>query len=123
MDKLSLEIREMMKEDRGFRISFSQERFASGFIEQLTLKMQAGGMNKADLARAMGKSAAYVSKVMNKEQNLTIRTMVELADAVGMEPILQLKPSVTHGRPSRHAPAMPSARQEVATDPRPVADA
>lgn len=40
------------------------------------------GLSKTDLARQLGTSPAYVTKVLRGDANLTIKTMVELAHAV-----------------------------------------
>ena len=51
----------------------------------LTLEQQrrAAGLSYADLAKKMGTSAAYVSKVFRGDTNLTIESMVKLARATG----------------------------------------
>jgi transcriptional regulator with XRE-family HTH domain len=95
MNKFSNEILTMMEEDREFRISFKQEQFATYFIEKMTEKMELMGMSGADLARTLDKSAAYISKLLNKEQNLTIKTMIDLADAIEMDISIYLKPRAT----------------------------
>jgi len=51
----------------------------------LTLEQQrrAAGLSYADLAKKMGTSAAYISKVFRGDTNLTIESMVKLARATG----------------------------------------
>lgn len=47
--------------------------------------MKEKGISKADLARKLGKSRASVSQMFNKTPNLTIKKMVEIADAIGID--------------------------------------
>lgn len=42
-------------------------------------------ITKADLARKLGKSRSAISQMFNKTPNLTIKKMVEIADAIGFE--------------------------------------
>lgn len=44
--------------------------------------METLGMTQADLARAIGKSPAYVSRILNGDTNFTLETMAALAMAV-----------------------------------------
>ncbi len=46
-------------------------------------KRRAVNKSYADIARAMGKSNAYISKIFRGDANLTIESMVKLARAVG----------------------------------------
>lgn len=48
-------------------------------IERL---MKQRGMSKSDLARRLGTSPAYITKILRGDSNLTIKSMVELAAAV-----------------------------------------
>ena len=49
----------------------------------LEQQRRAAGLSYADLAKKMGTSAAYISKVFRGETNLTIESMVKLARATG----------------------------------------
>jgi transcriptional regulator with XRE-family HTH domain len=55
------------------------------FYHYLLTYMDANNISRADLARRAGKSRSAVSQMFNKTPNLTIRKMVEIADAVGLE--------------------------------------
>lgn len=39
---------------------------------------------KKDFAEKLGKSSAYVAKILRGDQNLTIQSLVEIADAIGL---------------------------------------
>ncbi len=56
---------------------------AVAFLAQVNARMQAQGMRNAELARRMGTSPAYVTRLFRGSTNLSVETMVKLAQAVG----------------------------------------
>lgn len=52
------------------------------FTEDLFRLMEARGTNKAELARRIGKSPAYITKIFRGNSNFTIDSMVKLAHAL-----------------------------------------
>ncbi len=56
-------------------------------IDNLAAKMEEEGISKAEFARRLGKGRAYVTKLLRGYyDNLTIKTLVELALALGKRP-------------------------------------
>jgi transcriptional regulator with XRE-family HTH domain len=55
------------------------------FTEDLCERMDRQGMSRADLARQIGVSRGYITKVLRGSGNVTLETMVKLARAVGGE--------------------------------------
>lgn len=53
------------------------------FSEAVIRRMAELGLSKADLAKRMGKSKAYVTKVLRGDANLTVRTQIALCRALG----------------------------------------
>lgn len=53
------------------------------FAMRLEKQMQSVGLSYANLAKKMGTSAAYISKVFRGDTNMTIETMVKLSRASG----------------------------------------
>ena len=53
------------------------------FALALEQQRRAAGLSYADLAKKMGTSAAYISKVFRGDTNLTIESMVKLARVTG----------------------------------------
>jgi transcriptional regulator with XRE-family HTH domain len=53
------------------------------FTEELNRIAQLEGVSRAELARRLGTSAAYVTKVFRGDANFTVESMVRLARAVG----------------------------------------
>jgi transcriptional regulator with XRE-family HTH domain len=73
------------------------------FTEELTRAMQRGGVSRADLARRLKTSPAYVTKVLRGEANFTMKTMVRLAQALGCELYFKLTPTPTRSVTGQHA--------------------
>jgi len=56
-------------------------------LDNLYKRMEEKGINKAELAKRLGKSKAYVTKLLQGDyNNLTIKTLVELALAINESP-------------------------------------
>jgi len=62
------------------------------FADNLIAEMDAQGVSGAELARRMGTSRAWVSRVLAGECNLTAATMGKLALALGMRVTTQIVP-------------------------------
>ena len=63
---------------------------AVAFLAQVNAQMQAQGMNNAELARRMGTSAAYATKLFRGNANLSLQTMAKLAEVVDCKVHLHL---------------------------------
>ena len=61
-------------------------------IDTLIAQMDAQGVSGAELARRMGTSRAWVSRVLAGECNLTAATMSKLAFALGLRVTTQVVP-------------------------------
>lgn len=60
------------------------------FTESLARRMEEQGVSRAELARRLGTSQAYVTKVLRGNVNFTLATLVKLARAVGAQVRLEL---------------------------------
>ncbi len=71
------------------------------FVVSINKSMKEKNISKSDLARLIGKSPAYITKIMSGDVNLTIESMVMIARAVGMRysPTIIEEPIID--RPSR----------------------
>lgn len=65
------------------RDSFWAQRAALEFTVDVARLMTQGRVTKADLARRLGTSPAYVTKILRGDANFTIDSMVRLVRAVG----------------------------------------
>lgn len=77
-------------------------------ILQFTMKlhglMQEQGISKTDLARRLGVSQPYVTRVLKGSDNLTVGTMVKLARAVGASLQISLQESEAGLEPAEEKP-------------------
>lgn len=65
-------------------------RLVHDFTEALVRRMEEQGMSRAELARRLGTSQAYVTKVLRGNVNFTLATLVRLGQATGAEVRLDL---------------------------------
>src|SRR6266567_7758115 len=61
---------------------FRTEEVIIDFTEKVVAAMRERDMSRVELAQRLGVSKAFVTKLLNGNPNLTIRTMVSLADAL-----------------------------------------
>jgi transcriptional regulator with XRE-family HTH domain len=85
-----------MKNSQGFpdvdQKLLQQEELILEATELLATIMSENKISKADLARRLGKSKAFVTQCLNGGQNLTLRTLADLFGAVGFRLQLGAKP-------------------------------
>lgn len=60
--------------------------------DQIAVAMQEQGVSRAELAERLGVSRAYITKVLGGSTNMTLRTLVRLALALGLVPEVSLVP-------------------------------
>lgn len=65
---------------------FVAEGLAVAIIENALEIMQRKGLRRSELAQAMGVPKSQVSRIFNAPPNLTLRSIVRLALALGVEP-------------------------------------
>ncbi len=82
------------------------------FTEEIFRLMEQGEISRSELARRLGTSPAYVTKILRGNANFTLATMVRLARALGAELRLQLSPAATVDREvPRRTAARPRKRE------------
>lgn len=64
-------------------ISYWQRLAAMEFATGLRNLLARRGMSQRDLAAALGRSEAYVSRVLNRSENLTLQQMQRLLEPLG----------------------------------------
>ena len=83
-----------MKNKDWFQEQFEELENEPGYIaaglmieinEKLFLRMKELGLSQRDLAKAIGKSQPYVSKILNRGTNMTLETLALFAVALEME--------------------------------------
>ncbi len=83
-----VEMLEKYKDDLEFRM----EGVILEFTEKIVQKMEELDINRSELAERLGVSKAFVTKLLNGNPNLTIKTMMSLADVLGCDLNLDLYP-------------------------------
>ncbi len=68
------------------------------FTEGLHGIMEANGVSRSELARRLGVSPAYITKVLRGNVNFTLDSMVRLVSAAGGEVSLQVAPKAQKKR-------------------------
>lgn len=68
-----------------FALEVKQFECVLDYVTAVEQAMEAKQVTQSALARVLGKSRAWVSKVLGKKRNLTFFTAVELADALEMD--------------------------------------
>lgn len=71
---------------------FAQEGLLVDASEEVWRAMNKEGLNKSQLADRIGCSRAHVTMVLNGTRNMTLRTLSDLADALGCEVRVKLLP-------------------------------
>ena len=62
------------------------------FTEELCRLMESQGVSRAELARRLDTSPAYVTKILRGTSNFTLETMVRAAQALGCEVKIRMAP-------------------------------
>lgn len=71
---------------------FTEEAAIFEFTENIVLHMEQLRMNRAQLAKRLNTSKAYITKILNGNANFTIKSMAAIAHALGCELTIGLRP-------------------------------
>lgn len=82
---------DLLERHRG-DIEFKTETMILDFTEKLVARMKEKNVTRAELARRLGVSKAFVTKLLNGNPNMTIKTMVSIADALSSDLHLDIYP-------------------------------
>lgn len=80
---------EALFQDPLFRKELAIEAFVLDASEVIARAMKEQRVSRAELARRMGKSRAWITQVLSGRANLTLRTLAEIAWSLGVELKLQ----------------------------------
>jgi transcriptional regulator with XRE-family HTH domain len=89
--KYSEEILELLSDPEA-RLVWEEEGILISFALGVEKALDARNMNQSDLARKIGKSPQSVSRALSGNQNLSLRTMLEIAIAVGQTVKIEVQP-------------------------------
>lgn len=101
----------LITNDHKFSKLVQQEDFILEVTEALVEALRQSGMNQSDLAKRLGCTRGFVSQLINGGRNLTLRTVADVAHAIGVQPKFSVCPerdqhliATTHKWPTRHSP-------------------
>lgn len=101
---------DLSTEDKAWDIIFE-------FYHHVLTRMEEQGISKAELARKLGKSRSAISQLLNQTPNISIKRMVEIADAVGLEfamtPVDTKKTQKYRQKQTADYPTAPRPRIEI----------
>src|SRR5437899_4380299 len=83
--------------------------------EQVIAQMRALGLRNKDLAVRLGVSSAYITKLLEGNPNLTVRSLARVALALDSQPSIEFRPRGVV-RPWRRATPEVEERFEVTSD-------
>jgi transcriptional regulator with XRE-family HTH domain len=91
---------------------FEFEMLAGGIAEQIWVRMEELGISRKQLAERMGVSPARVTQVLRGSENLTLKTLVLIANALDAHIKMELAEGKSALAASReeHGEARPHAR-------------
>ena len=69
-----------------------QVRLPQEIVDEITWFMREHKVSRADLAGAMGVSAGRVSQILSGDENLTLRTLAAVVDALDAQLDISLRP-------------------------------
>lgn len=62
---------------------YQAERLIIDLTEQIARRLEEGSLTRSELAKRLDCSNSYITKLMRGEQNLTIRKIFQIANALG----------------------------------------
>lgn len=80
--------------DEADRVEYKHELAISAFTNDVARLMSEQGISQSELARRLGVSRARVSQLMQHRSSPSLRTMVEVADALGCDVSVSLEIAV-----------------------------
>jgi DNA-binding phage protein len=87
--------------DERAQVAHKHELAISSFTNDIARRMADQGVSQSELARRLGVSRARVSQLMQHTSSPTLRTMVEVAAALGCNVNPGVAPCGARGRPRR----------------------
>src|SRR5947199_1816019 len=88
IEKVLSTYEQLLEEDpRGLR----QEELILDATEALARALRSSGLTQSELAARLGKTKGFVSQILGGGKNLTLRTLADVAGALGCKVQIQLR--------------------------------
>lgn len=71
-------------------IEYKVEDITFNLAVQINDRIKELRINKTELAKRLGVSKSYVSQILNGNNNLTIESIIKIADVIDLQPIIKL---------------------------------
>lgn len=85
-----MKIKNVLSRESDLQKEICQEKLILDVTESVFEVLEKQGKSRADLAASMGRSAAYVSQLLNGTRNMTLRTLADIAYALNIEPRIEI---------------------------------
>jgi len=107
---MNAKLDEFMRDPEQQRL-FEQESLAFEATELISSLMEQQGIKKAELARRIGKSKAFVTQLLGGSRNMTIHTFADLAFALGYRVQLSTVPANRARTATARRPQAPAIKR------------
>ena len=87
---MAVKIKKLLNREPDLQKEISQEKLILEVTESIFEAMEKEGKSKTDLALSMGRSTAFISQLLNGSRNMTLRTLADIAHALGIEPRFEI---------------------------------
>jgi transcriptional regulator with XRE-family HTH domain len=102
------EVERFEKSSTQNRQLLKQEELILEVTEALSAAIQNSGLTRSEIAKRLGKSKGFVSQLLSGGRNLTLRTVADVADAVGISLTVEVEgDQLTRTRRMRHLRPLP----------------
>lgn len=96
---------------------FQQERAILQATGEICLALESQGLTRADLAERLGKTAGWVTQLLDGKKNKTVRTIADVLAVLGLEMHITSRPislgrEATGGLPKPPLPTTTSGRRK-----------
>lgn len=71
--------------------TYAQESLIVDVAEEIWAALEEEQITKADLAARLGKSKAFITQILNGSRNMTLRTLADVATALGRKMCVRLR--------------------------------
>jgi plasmid maintenance system antidote protein VapI len=92
------------------RLLLQQERLILEVTELLSAALEESGLTKSGLAHRLGKTKGFVSQLFSGSRNLTLRTISDVADTLGVTISFQTKTARSRNRSAGRATSISTRR-------------
>ncbi len=91
LDRQLKRIEKIREETRG-TVDYRIESAKLAYSERIRERLETLGLTRAELAERMGVSAPYITKLLRGTANLTLDSMVKIADALECDVVQEVRP-------------------------------